>query len=808
MRAAYYDQQPCAHARRTLWPAAKRAAAHWQTPAGFGLRAIFFWEELALYNLVICEKPSAARSIGAVLGANKRENGYFITDSSVSDTEKSYSAENGDYTSTRDVLDDTPIKIMEGGGFIVAWCFGHLLELAEPGAYGERYRTWSLADLPIVPETWLRAPARGKEAQLEILAGLMGRDDVGLVVNACDAGREGELIFAGAFEYAKCRKPVKRLWISSMEDAAIRAGFANLRDGADCGNLRDAAKCREQADWLVGMNATRMLSILYGAALRAGRVQSPTLAMIASREEAARGFVPEPFYTPEIDCGPFAACGEKQKSPEAAEAVRAAADGRDASVLSVEKAAKTAAPPRLYDLTTLQREANRLFGFTAQQSLDHAQSLYEKKLITYPRTDSRFLGSDMKDGLEKLANLAAMKLPFAKVPVPVNAGAVIDDAKVGDHHAIMPTPEAAKADLSALPAGESLILRLLIARLICAVAPAHKYETATAILECGGRNPADRHRFTAKGRTVLEDGWKAADAAFRATLKNKPGEGDSEGEESAALPELSKGQTFGSVAASVREGKTTPPRPHTEDTLLSAMETAGAEDKADCREGAGEGGPGHFPDGAERKGIGTPATRAAIIEKLVKSGFAERKKKSILPTERGLNLIAALPGALKSPLLTAEWERRLRLVEAGRLAGGEFMGGIAEFVKTLVAENSSPKPELAGLFPESGNRAGAALGPCPRCGSPVREGAAGFFCDSGACGFKLWKNSKFWTAKGKALDAEIAAALLKDGRAAVKGLRSEKTGKEHGAAVILDDSGGKFVNFRLDFSAGGERGRR
>jgi DNA topoisomerase-3 len=514
-------------------------------------------------------------------------------------------------------------------------------------------------------------------------------------------------------------------------------------------------------------------------------VQTPTLALIVSREEAVQGFVSESFYTPEINCGGFAAFGEKQKDAAAAEAVRAAADGRDVSVLSAEKAKKTAAPPKLYDLTTLQREANRLFSFTAQQTLDCAQSLYEKKLITYPRTDSRFLTGDMKDGLEKLVNLTAMKLPFIKVPVPVNAGAVINDAKVTDHHAIIPTPEAAKADVSALPSGESLTLRLLITRLVCAVAPAHRYEAVTAVLECGG------HHFTAKGMTVLDDGWKATDTAFRAILKNKPDE-DGEDEDGAALPELSKGQTFNRVTASVKEGKTSPPRRYTEDTLLSAMETAGVEG---------------FPDDAERKGLGTPATRAATIEKLVKSGFAERQKKNLIPTEKGIRLIAVLPETVKSPLLTAEWEQALKLIERGELAESAFMDGIANMVRKLVADHAAPIPEYADLFadPARGGcqtKREAPVGVCPRCGKDIVERQKGFFCSGRDCKFALWKDNRFFAAKKKKLDKKTAAALLSEGRVFFSDLYSEKTGKTYAAVVLLEDAGDR-VNYKLDFKKGG-----
>jgi DNA topoisomerase-3 len=632
-----------------------------------------------------------AAGLSAVLGANKRENGFFI-----------------------------------GNSYIVSYCFGHLLELAAPDAYGEQYKKWNYTDLPIIPDKWKHVPTKDKAAQLKILKDLLNRADVEYVVNACDAGREGELIFRLVYESAKSKLLIKRLWIQSMEDAAIQAGFANLQDGAAYDTLYHAAACREQADWIVGISATRLFSVNYGTLLNVGRVQSPTLAMLVKREADIAGFVKEPFYTPTLDLSGFTVSGEKLKDKETAEAIRAACDGQSAVVTSVERVTKTAAPPKLYDLTTLQREANRLFGYTAQQTLDCAQSLYEKAYITYPRTDSRFLTSDMAAGLPLLVNKIALMLPSVKVPLAIDAGIVINDGKVSDHHAIIPTEATRKADLPALPSGERDILNLIAVRLITATAPKHVYEVVTATLDCGGNT------FSAKGRTVIEDGWKAFDGAFRAILKTAPDSGEETDEDSDALPELSKGQTFDSVTVTVKEGATTPPKHLTEDTLLSSMETAGAED---------------MPDEAERKGLGTPATRAAIIEKLVKSGFAERSKKNLLPTDKAKNLIAVLPTALTSAKLTAGWESRLLDVQRGELPAKEFMDGIATFIKAIVLDNNAPKPELAALFPNDKKNAAAPLGLCSRCGSPVRESARGFFCDSRTCEFKIWKDSKWWKAK-------------------------------------------------------------
>jgi DNA topoisomerase-3 len=712
------------------------------------------------YRLALAEKPSVAASIAAVLGAEDRKDGFFI-----------------------------------GNGWLVSWCLGHLVELAAPGAYGEEYKRWNRALLPILPEVWKYTAAGGKRKQLDILRALLARADVATVVNACDAGREGEFIFRLVYRQCKCRKPVQRLWISSLEDAAIRDGFANLRPGADCDHLYRAALCRAQADWLVGINATRLFSCLYGATLTVGRVQSPTLALLVEREAAIHAFTPEAFYTPVIDIRPtkvggsaevpdrgaFAAAGERQRDAAAANAIRAAAAGQDALVLSVEKTRKTAAPPKLFDLTSLQREANRLLGFTAKQTLDYAQALYEKKLITYPRTDSRFLTDDMAEGLGKLVSLVAMRLPFVKAPLSVHADAVIDGAKVSDHHAIIPTMHTGEDDFSALPSGERDVLRMVIARLVCATAPVRRFETVTAVLECGG------HRFTAKGRAILEDGWKSVDAAFCATLKNAPGQEDSEDEENGALPALTEGQVFPSIAASVREGSTKPPARYTEGTLLRAMETAG---------------DGDFPDGA-RRGLGTPATRAAMIEKLIQGGCAERHKKQLVPTDKGKNLIAILPEEIKSPLFTAEWEQKLKAMERGTFSDVEFMGAIVAFTRWLVASNAAPLSEYASRF--SPPPKGAVIGQCPRCNADVTEvSPKGFFCSNRACKFAFWKDSRFWAAKDKTLDKTIAAALLKDGRVHFADLKSKRTGKTYAATVVLEDADGK-VNFKLEFENNGRK---
>lgn len=698
-----------------------------------------------MHRLVVCEKPSVAQSIAAVLGARERKDGCIC-----------------------------------GSGYVISWCVGHLVELAQAGAYDENFTRWRYEDLPIIPSDWQYVVRKDKKKQLDILRRLMNDKETESVVCATDAGREGELIFRLVYEYCKCTKPVQRLWISSMEDAAIREGFEKLRPGADYDTLYRAALCRSQADWLVGINATRLFSVLYNATLNVGRVQTPTLAMMVERESKIGAFVKEPFYTPQIDCGRFTASGERLAEPDIAKAVRIACDSKDAIVETVARQEKTAAPPRLYDLTTLQREANRLFCYTAQQTLDYTQALYEKKLVTYPRTDSRFLTSDMAAGLPTLVSSVASVLPFAEgLELPVDADQVVNDGKVSDHHAIIPTSTMSKAALDSLPAGEGNILWLLAVRLLCAVGVPHTFAETEVTLECAG------HSFRAKGRTILADGWKAIDQAFLATLKNKP---DENGEEDKALPDFAEGQVFPSVTASVKEGHTSPPKRFSEDSLLAAMETAGAED---------------MPDDAERKGLGTPATRAGVIEKLVKSGFVERKKKQLFPTEKGINLITVLPDTVKSPALTSEWESKLKEVEHGGLSDAAFMDGIAAMTRELVKAHTAPEEEHRALFVKKPDA--EAVGTCPRCGCSVYENRKGFCCENRACGFALWKDNRYFTAKKKAITRKTAAALLREGRVFLSGLYSEKTGKTYNATIVMEDAGGKYVNFSLEFEKGAKK---
>ena len=700
-------------------------------------------------KLVIAEKPSVAMSLAAVLGATERKDGY-----------------------------------LEGSGYLVSWCVGHLLELAQPEAYKEQYAKWRYEDLPILPENWKYEVPKDKKTQLALLCRLMKDKRVDSVVCATDAGREGELIFRLVYEYAGCKKPMERLWISSMEDAAIREGFDHLHPGSDYDKLYDAAVCRAGADWLIGINATRLFSVLYGVTLNVGRVMSPTLALLVQRESDIESFISKPFYVPEITCGGFTASGEKMTERSEAEKIRMDCDHNSAFVRSVEKQVKTIQPPRLYDLTTLQRECNRIYGYTAQQTLDYVQSLYEKKLATYPRTDSQYLTKDMQATAASLILWLRDNMTFGKgYAGEPDIDRVTDDSKVTDHHAIIPTVEIARTDLSELPSGERDVLTLLVVRLLCATTQVHRFEAVTAILDCQG------YTFTAKGKTILQSGWKEVERIHRMSIRQS--ETEHRENEDAALPVLKEGQTFETVSASLREGKTSPPKHYTEDTLLSAMETAGAED---------------MPEDAERKGLGTPATRAATLEKLVSAGFVQRKKKQLIPTEKGRNLIAVLPDNIKSPILTAEWESMLKQVEHGELSATSFMDQIADMSRTLVKEHTAPEKCFADLFPSSRETAHEAVGVCPRCGAPVYEGKKGFFCNNRECCFALWKDNRFFSSKKKSITKSVAAALLKEGRISMSGLYSEKTGKTYDAEVILDDTGGKYVNFKLEFPI--KKGRR
>ena len=725
-------------------------------------------------QLVIAEKPSVARSIAAVIGATDRQEGY-----------------------------------LQGNGYLVSWCIGHLVSFADAGMYDERFKKWRYEDLPIIPESWRLTVPPDKRERFDTLRTLLRSGDVSEVINACDAGREGELIFRTVYHLAGCTKPMKRLWISSMEDSAIREGFAHLKPGRDYDPLHQSALCRAKADWLIGINATRLFSVLYHKTLTVGRVQTPTLKMLADRDAKITGFQKEKYHIVHIAGGGMEAASGRFPDPAKAESVKTACGEARAVCASIQREKKTEQPPKLYDLTTLQREANRLFGFTAKQTLDYAQTLYEKRLLTYPRTDSRFLSDDMEQTAAGIVAGIVPVLPFMEgAAFSPNISRVLNSAKVSDHHAIIPTAEFVKQGFSGLADSERKLLSLVCCKLLCAVAPAHEYEAVTAVFTCAGRE------LTAKGKTVLAAGWKDIDRRFRASLKT---DADEDSGDAAELPELDEGQVFEDVAASVTEHFTSPPKPYTEDTLLSAMERAGAEDMPDA---AAKGNPtqaqrsglrgekegqrnkadvcrqaGVAECSLSRCGLGTPATRASILEKLVQMGFVQRKGKQLLPTKDGINLAAVLPEALTSPALTAEWETRLSEIAKGEADPDEFMAGIEAQARDLVKTYSCISEDKQKLFQSER----VAIGTCPRCGEAVYEGKKNYYCGNRTCQFVMWKNDRFFEERKKAFTPKIAAALLKHGKVKIKGLFSPKTGKTYDGTVLLADTGGKYINFRMEW---------
>ena len=697
-------------------------------PAAFSLTSKSERRSSLNSTLIIAEKPSVALAIAAVVGTDKRKNGY-----------------------------------LEGNGYLVSWCVGHLVSLAQPENYDLRLARWRRADLPILPDPWQYIPNEKTKKQLDLLCGLMNRPDIETIVCATDAGREGELIFRLVYDCCRCSKPVKRLWISSLEESAIREGMARLKDAAEYDLLYEAALCRAKADWLMGINLTRLYTLLYGPTLSIGRVMTPTLAMIVEREKAVAGFTPKPFYTVHLLC-PCEAVSECFEDEQEAQALADACNGQTAEIIRVEKKTRSDRPPKLYDLTALQREANQLFGYTAQQTLDCAQSLYEKKLATYPRTDSRFLTHDMASMLPNLAQTVAALLPFEQgLSLPVHAEQVIDDAGISDHHAIIPTQSVTAERLDTLTNEELNIFSMLAVRLLCAVGEPHVTEERTLTLSCAG------HIFTAAGKTDTALGWRIPASTFYGSIGH-PREPD---ERAGVDPALYEHQRFFGVRAVVKKGLTAPPKRYTEATLLAAMESAGADS---------------FPDEAGRKGIGTPATRAGIIEKLVKGGFIERrgeKIKQLLPTDKGRNLIAVLPETLRSPLLTAQWENQLCQVEHGNLSSDDFLSSIETMIRDQV-DHAQADPQALTLFP-TGRRK---VAKCPCCGYPVSEAEKGYFCENRECSFGLFKDNKFFAARGKRLDAATAVALLNDGKASVKGMIA-KSGKKYDGTVVmeLDESG-------------------
>lgn len=678
-------------------------------------------------KLIIAEKASVGRSIASAVGAKSSHDGYI-----------------------------------EGNGYIVTWCVGHLAAMANAEVYDEKYAKWRYDDLPIVPHKWEYVPEKDKTKQFEVIRELMNRDDVDEIINACDAGREGELIFRTVYYLAGCTKTMKRLWISSMEDEAVREGMKNLRPGSEYDGLYRSALCRSRADWLVGINATRLFSILYHRKLNVGRVVSPTLSLIVQRECDIDAFKPELFYMVQLNCDSFTASSERMKDKSQAEIIKQECCGNSVTVKSTERKEKSERPPLLFDLTTLQRTANRELGYTSQQTLDYLQLLYEKKLCTYPRTDSRYLTDDMVSLIPELVRISA-DICKAEQPVTMNT-TICNSPKVTDHHAIVPTVSAISADISVLPTGEREILRLVSRQLLCAVSEPFRYAETVAVLDCVG------HIFTVKGRETLADGWKA----YTENEQNDK-----------VLPELKENREYSVKSVSLKEGTTTPPAHFTEDSLLHAMETAGNED---------------MPEDAERKGLGTPATRAAILEKLIRNGFVKRKKSkksvNLIPTHAAFSLITVLPEQLKSPLLTAEWEYRLKQVEHGELCADEFLSDIADMLSDLT-KNYHAVQGAEVLFPSGRD----VIGRCPRCGSEVTESKKGFFCENTQCRFGMWRDNKFWKSKHVTLTKAQASEMLQGKRVHMKDLYSEKTGRTYDAYVKLDDNG-EFVRYRMEFDRG------
>lgn len=669
-----------------------------------------------MYKLVVTEKPSVAKSIAAVLGATERKDGY-----------------------------------LEGNGYLVSWCVGHLVELAQPENYGEQWKKWSYDSLPVMPQHWQYQVKSDTKDQYDVLSSLLHDSRVDSVVCATDAGREGELIFRLVYEMTECSKPMERLWISSMEESAIRDGFTNLKPGRDYDNLYQSALCRQEADWLVGINGTRLFTVLYGGkVLKVGRVQTPTLAMLVEREEKIRNFQKEQYYIAHILADGLDAVTERIDSKDKADEIAEICQGTDAVVTSVVKEKKYTASPKLYDLTTLQRDANRLFGFTAKQTLEYTQSLYEKKLVTYPRTDSQYLSDDMGDTARDVVAVILDSVPFVKgMQLVPDVEKLMNSKKVTDHHAIIPTVEIAKSNMDALPEGERKILFLTADRLLCATAERQQYETVKAEIRCKDT------LFTASGKTILDNGWKEYEEVFKKFYKTTEDK-DNDNEEK-KLPELYENMELKGVQAKVTEHFTNPPKHFSEDTLLSAMERAGAEETdAD----------------AERKGLGTPATRADIIEKLVKDGFVVREKKQMLPTDDGVKLITVLPEMVKSPKLTADWENTLTLIAKGETTADSFMESIEAMVNDLVTTYHSVSEDSKKMFAPTHE----AMGKCPKCGAEVTKGKFGAYC-TGKCGMNVGR------AMGSVLNDTQVKDLLAGKKTLVKGLKG-KSGKSYDAYLI------------------------
>jgi DNA topoisomerase-3 len=688
--------------------------------------------------LVIAEKPSVAQSYAKNLSAYKREDGY-----------------------------------LEGESCIVSWCLGHLAEYAQPEEYDPKYEKWQFDDLPILPEAWKLKVSKDKKKQFDVLKGLMNRSDVEYLVNGCDAGREGELIFQRVYDLAGCRKPVKRLWISSMEDAAIQKGFQTMKSEEEYKNLCMAAVCRAQADWLIGMNGTRAYTTRYFKRLVVGRVQTPTLAMLAERQERIEHFQKEAFYKVALTDGKLTVVSENIANEEAADLLAALCNGSTAVVTQMKKEDKKAFPPRLYDLTSLQREANRYFGYTAKRTLEMLQELYEEKLVTYPRTDSQFVTEDMKDSVEELVGKMPVLLSFVDYgQLGHGIKRVINNAKVSDHHAILPTKEAVEKGIADLPADKKNLMMLICQQLVQATGEEYLYEQTDITVKCQEQD------FKARGKIPVQMGFKEVEKAFKQLcVKAEPVEGK---EKETSIPAgYEEGMRLFPVKADKTTHYTSPPKPFNEDTLLAAMETAGNKE---------------FDSETEKKGLGTPATRASIIEKLVSSGYAQRKGKQILPSTEGKELVKVMPEYLKSAVMTAEWENQLLMMEKGQITDTQFMGEITSLVRKIL--------EVCREIPEEERRRfqteREVIGKCPVCGCDVFEGKQNFYCSNRQCDFALWKENRFLGSMEKNLDKKMARELLDKACTHVKGLYSKKKDMKFDADLLLTLEDGK-PRFHLEF---------
>lgn len=710
-----------------------------RTGAARNLGCLFGRKERIMSKfLVIAEKPSVAQSYAKNLSAYKREDGY-----------------------------------LEGESCIVSWCLGHLAEYAQPEEYDPKYEKWQFDDLPILPEAWKLKVSKDKKKQFDVLKGLMNRSDVEYLVNGCDAGREGELIFQRVYVLAGCRKPVKRLWISSMEDAAIQKGFQTMKSEEEYKNLCMAAVCRAQADWLIGMNGTRAYTTRYFKRLVVGRVQTPTLAMLAERQERIEHFQKEAFYKVALTDGKLTVVSENIANEEAADLLVALCNGSTAVVTQMKKERKKSFPPKLYDLTSLQREANRYFGYTAKRTLDMLQELYEEKLVTYPRTDSQFVTEDMKDSVEELVGKMPVLLPFVDYgQLGHGIKRVINNAKVSDHHAILPTKEAVEKGIADLSADKKNLMMLICQQLVQATGEEYLYEQTDITVKC------QEHDFKARGKIPVQMGFKEVEKAFK-QLCVKAEQVEEKKKETSIPAGYEEGMRLFPVKAEKTTHYTSPPKPFNEDTLLAAMETAGNKE---------------FDSETEKKGLGTPATRASIIEKLVSSGYAQRKGKQILPSTEGKELVKVMPEYLKSAVMTAEWENRLLMMEKGQITDTQFMGEITSLVRKIL--------EVCREIPEEERRrfqtAREVIGKCPVCGCDVFEGKQNFYCSNRQCDFALWKENRFLGSMEKNLDKKMARELLDKACTHVKGLYSKKKDMTFDADLLLTLEDGK-PRFHLEF---------